>query len=97
MVDVLGYTPDEIVNHSAWDLFPEDELAAARKFHRKRVNTDKAAVLAYVRIRNREGNWVGCEVCMTVVYDVIVVCTSVYRRGLKSESKSLSFVDDTFR
>ncbi|USW54256.1 Putative PAS domain-containing protein [Septoria linicola] len=89
VVDVLGYTPDEIVNHSAWELFPEDELPAAQKFHRKRVNTDKAAVLAYVRVRNREGNWVGCEVCMTVVYDVIVVCTSVYRRGLKSEKRAL--------
>lgn len=29
---------------------------------------------------------------MTVVYDVIVVCTSVYRKGLKSESK-LSLCD----
>lgn len=89
VVDVLGYTPDEIVNHSAWELFPEDEIPDAQKFHRKRVNTDRAAVLAYVRVRNREGAWIGCEVCMTVVYDVIVVCTSVYRRGLKSEKRAL--------
>ncbi|KAF2217736.1 hypothetical protein CERZMDRAFT_55164 [Cercospora zeae-maydis SCOH1-5] len=89
VVDVLGYTPDELVNRSAWELFPEDEIPDAQKFHRKRVNTDRAAVLAYVRVRNREGAWVGCEVCMTVVYDVIVVCTSVYRRGLRSEKRAL--------
>lgn len=33
---------------------------------------------------------------MTVVYDVIVVCTSVYRKGLKSESK-LSLCDAVWK
>jgi PAS domain S-box-containing protein len=86
VVDILGYTPDEIVNRSAWDFFPEEELAAAQQFHRRRVSSDKAAVLAYIRVRDRQGQWVGCECCLTIVYDVMVVCTSIYRRGLKSES-----------
>ncbi|EME78998.1 uncharacterized protein MYCFIDRAFT_108105, partial [Pseudocercospora fijiensis CIRAD86] len=89
VVDILGFTPDEIVNRSAWDFFPEDELPAARKFHQKRVATDKAAVLAYIRVRNADGQWIGCECCFTIVYDVMVVCTSVYRRGLRSDKRAL--------
>lgn len=98
VVDILGYTPDEIVNRSAWEFFPQEELLAAQKFHQRRVASDKAAVLAYVRVRDSQGQWVGCECCLTIVYDVMVVCTSVYRRGIKSESEcSESFLLSSLR
>jgi PAS domain S-box-containing protein len=87
IVDILGYTPDEVVNVSAWEFFSEDELPYARKFHQKRVSTDKAAVLAYCRVKNKDGQWIGCECCFTIVYDVMVVCTSIYRRNMQSESE----------
>ncbi len=48
---------------------------------------DKAAVLAYCRVRHRDGGWVGCECCFTIVYDVMIVCTSIYRQGIASQSK----------
>ncbi len=87
IVDILGHTPDEVVNRSCWDFFHPDELPFAKAFHKRGVRLDKAAVLAYCQIRNREGRWVGCECCFTIVYDVMVVCTSIYRRGLSSHSK----------
>ncbi|KAK4548383.1 hypothetical protein LTR36_010254 [Oleoguttula mirabilis] len=89
VVDILGWTPDQIVNKSAWDYFPKEELPYAQKFHEERVSMDKAAVLAYCRVRSSDGGWVGCECCFTVVYDVMIVCTSVYRRGLASEKRAL--------
>lgn len=89
---MLGYTPDEIVNHSTWEFFPEEELPYARKIHRRGIAMDKAAVLSYCRVRNRLGEWVCCECCFTVVYDVMIVCTSVYRRGLESQSKTCHHV-----
>ena len=49
---------------------------------------DKAAVLAYCAIQNKDGQWVGCECCFTIVYDVMVVCTSIYKRSMQSESES---------
>ena len=49
---------------------------------------DKAAVLAYCRVRTKEGEWIGCECCFSVVYDVMIVCTSIYKRGWSSESES---------
>ena len=76
-----------MVNRSAWDFFLRDEVVEARKFHQKRVLADKAAVLAYCRIQDKTGQWVGCECCFTIVYDVMVVCTSIYSRGMRSHSE----------
>lgn len=50
---------------------------------------DKAAVLHYARLRARDGRWVSCECCFTVVHDVLVACTSIYLRGEKSERRAL--------
>ncbi|KAF1353856.1 hypothetical protein BDV97DRAFT_396661 [Delphinella strobiligena] len=88
IVDVLGYTPDEVVNHSTWEFFPDEELPYAQKVHKRGVTMDKAAVLAYCRVKDRQNNWVGCECCFTIVYDVMIVCTSVYRRGLESQKRA---------
>ena len=54
------------------------------------VFLDKAAVLHYARIRHRDGYWVSCECCFTVVHNVLVACTSVYLRTERSESRSCS-------
>lgn len=52
---------------------------------------DNAAVLAYCRVRGKDGYWVGCECCFTIVYDVMIVCTSIYSQGLNSLSKKWSY------
>lgn len=90
IVDILGHTPDEVVNRSVWQFFHPDELPLAKDQHSRGVRLDKAAVLSYCRLRNRQGDWVGCECCFSVVYDVMVCCTSIYREGMQSQSKSPS-------
>lgn len=75
------------MNRSAWDYFPAEEVPFAQKFHEKRVSMDKAAVLVYCRVRDRQGSWVGCECCFTICYDVMIVCTSIYKRGMASQSE----------
>lgn len=89
IVDILGHTPDEVVGKSCWDFFHPDEIPFAKDFHSRGVKLDKAAVLAYCQIRNREGDWVGCECCFSVVYDVMVCCTSIYRRGMTSQKRAV--------
>jgi hypothetical protein len=61
----------------------------ARYVHKRGVLLDKAAVLHYARIRSLDDRWVGCECCFTIVHDVLVACTSIYRQGEKSESEFL--------
>jgi PAS domain S-box-containing protein len=89
IVDILGHTPDEVVNRSVWQFFHPDEIPLAKAQHRRGVRLDKAAVLSYCRLKNRQGEWVGCECCFSVVYDVLVCCTSVYRQGLQSQKRAV--------
>jgi PAS domain S-box-containing protein len=89
IVDILGHTPDEVVNRSVWDFFHPEELPLAKAQHRRGVKLDKAAVLSYCRLKNRQGDWVGCECCFSIVYDVMVVCTSIYRHGMESQKRAV--------
>ena len=86
IVDILGYTPEEVVGRSIWDYFHPEEVPFAKDVHGRGVELDKAAVLNYCRIRNRDGFWVGCECVFTIVHDVLVASTSIYRRSMTSES-----------
>jgi len=87
IVDILGHTPDEVVNRSVWHFFHPEELPIAKAKYGRGVSLDKAAVLSYCRLKNRQGDWVGCECCFSIVYDVMVCCTSIYRHGMESQSK----------
>ncbi|KAF2663399.1 hypothetical protein BT63DRAFT_126233 [Microthyrium microscopicum] len=81
IVDVLGYTPDEVVNSSTWEFFKGAELDGAKKVHGRSLEMDKASVLTYCDIKNRNGDWIRCECCFSIVYNVMVACTSIYRQG----------------
>ncbi|QDS69353.1 hypothetical protein FKW77_004027 [Venturia effusa] len=89
IVDILGFTPDQVVDRPSWDFFHEAELPVAKQLHERGVNLDKAAVLAYCQLRNDQGQWVGCECCFTIVYNVMVVCVSVYHRGMRQSKRSI--------
>ncbi|KAK7981688.1 hypothetical protein PG988_003926 [Apiospora saccharicola] len=89
IADILGYQPHEILGKSCFDYFHPEEVPFARKIHNRGVLLDKAAVLHYLRVQTRDGQWMSCECCFTVVHDVLVACTSIYRRGEKSERRAI--------
>ena len=84
--DILGYHPNDVVGKSCWEYFHPDEIPFAQAIHGRSIQLDKAANLNYCRIKNKKGQWVACECVFTVVYDVLIGCTSVYRYGPKSQS-----------
>ncbi|KAL8734438.1 MAG: hypothetical protein Q9181_003195 [Wetmoreana brouardii] len=88
IVDILGYTPQEVVGRSCWEYFHPDEIPFARAIHGRGVQLDKAAVLNYCQIKNKDGRWVGCECVFTIVHNVIVACTSIFQRGLSSQKRA---------
>ncbi|KAI1322931.1 hypothetical protein F5Y16DRAFT_412987 [Xylariaceae sp. FL0255] len=89
IVDILGYHPHEIRGRSCFDYFHPEEIPFARSVHNRGVLLDKAAVLHYARIMSKDGRWISCECCFTIVHDVLVASTSVYRRGEKSERRAI--------
>lgn len=84
---MLKFQPHEVVGRSCFDYFHPDDIPDVKKEHTRGVNLDKAAMLNYTRIRDRNNNWVDCECVFTVVYDVLVACTSIYREGMKQSRK----------
>jgi PAS domain S-box-containing protein len=81
IVDVLGHTPDEVVNRTTWDFFNPTDISSAKQLHKRSITMDKASVLVYCDIRNRDGALIRCECCFSIVYNVMVACTSIYREG----------------
>ena len=86
--DILGYLPHEVREKSCWEYFHPDEIPFARAIHGRGIELDKAAVLNYCRIKHKDGSWVSCECVFTIVYDVLVASTSIYRRSLRSQRES---------
>lgn len=86
--EILGYKPHEVKGKSCWDYFHPDEIPFAKAIHGRGLDLDKAAALNYCRIKNKEGQWIGCECTFTVVYDVLVASTAIYKAGEKAQSKS---------
>jgi PAS fold len=82
--DILGYLPREILGKSCWDYFHPHEIPFARASHGRGIELDKAAALFYCKVKHKDNSWVTCECVFTVVYDVLVASTSIYRRGPKS-------------
>lgn len=92
-MDILGYRPAEVQGKSCFDYFHPDEVPFARSIHSRGILLDKAAVLHYCRVRARNGTWLSCECCFTVVHDTLVACTSIYQRGERSQSMYKSYED----
>ncbi|KAI1448171.1 hypothetical protein F5Y02DRAFT_336881 [Annulohypoxylon stygium] len=89
IADILGYQPQEVQGKSCFEFFHPEEVPFARSVHSRGVLLDKAAVLHYARIMSRDGQWTSCECCFTIVHDVLVACTSIYRRGERSERRAI--------
>ncbi|KIW66634.1 hypothetical protein PV04_05949 [Phialophora macrospora] len=87
--DILGYLPHEVTGRSCWEYFHPDEIPFARAIQGRGISLDKAAVMSYARIKHKDGRWVGCECSFTVVYDVLVATTAIYRRGPKARQRAL--------
>ena len=97
--DVLGYQPQDVINKSCFDYFHPEELPFARAKHGESIQFDNAAVLAYCRyvhlsylrltcrLKNKQNEWIKCECVFTVVYDVFIAATTLYKRDHKSDGK----------
>lgn len=84
--EILGYKAQEVKGKSCWEYFHPEELPFAKAIHGKGLDLQKAAALNYCRIKHKDGSWRACECVFTVVFDVLVASTAVYKCGPKAQS-----------
>lgn len=84
IIDVLGYQAHEVVGKPWFDLLHPHDKPYVLKSHSDGIAQDKAAVISYARILNSLGDFITCECVFTVVYNVLVACTSIYKQNARN-------------
>ncbi|KAL1705454.1 hypothetical protein EV121DRAFT_279590 [Schizophyllum commune] len=89
VTDLLGWEPRELVGRPSLELVHPDEFLRVRKLHYDTITEDKAAVLAYLRMRHKDPykGYVLCGIVLrrarTVVHNVLMGSVSFARPGPK--------------
>ncbi|KAI0042403.1 hypothetical protein FA95DRAFT_1610236 [Auriscalpium vulgare] len=84
--DLLGYEPHELVGKPSLDLVHPDEFPSVKLLHYDTIRQDKAAVLAYLRLKHKDPykGYVLCAISRTVAYNVLVGSVSFAAMGPKA-------------
>ncbi|TDL22159.1 hypothetical protein BD410DRAFT_723382, partial [Rickenella mellea] len=84
--DLLGFEPHEIIGKPSMDLVHPDEYGAIEKLHFDTIRQDKAAVIAYLRLRHKDPykGYILCAVSRTIVHNVTVGSVSFASPGAKA-------------
>jgi len=84
--DLLGFEAHEIIGRPALELVHPDEFPQIRQLHYSTIKQDKAAVLAYLRMRHKDPTkgYILCGVTRTVCQNVLVGSVSFASPGPKA-------------
>ncbi|KAI0032582.1 hypothetical protein K488DRAFT_49591, partial [Vararia minispora EC-137] len=84
--ELLGFEPKELVGTPSLDLVHPDEFPSVKKLHYDTISQDKAAVLAYLRLRHKDPyrGYILCAISRTVAYNVLVGSVSFASMGPKA-------------
>lgn len=74
--DCLGYTPEEIVNVSPYDLIVQDDVPSSQTAHTENLLNDMVATQATARYRHKDGSTVPILAIFSVCYEFMVACIS---------------------
>ncbi|KAF9955360.1 hypothetical protein BGZ72_003812 [Mortierella alpina] len=75
--DCLGYTSEEIVNLSPYDLIINDDLPSTKTTHAENILNDMVASQATIRYRHKDGSSVTVLCVFSVCYEFTVNCVTV--------------------
>ncbi|KAF8125185.1 hypothetical protein EV363DRAFT_1270219 [Boletus edulis] len=86
VTELLGYEPRDVIGHPAVELVHPEEFPAVRRLHYDTIRQDKAAVIAYLRLKHKDPfkGYILCAVSRTVVHNVIVGSISLAVPGPKA-------------
>ncbi|KAF9131083.1 hypothetical protein BGW39_002242 [Mortierella sp. 14UC] len=75
--DCLGYTPEEFLQTTTYELLHPDDIALASETHRENVLNDMVATQIVLRFRAKDGTYVANTSFFSLCYDFIVNCTTM--------------------
>ncbi|KAF9938397.1 hypothetical protein BGZ67_000239 [Mortierella alpina] len=78
--DCLGYTPEELVDTSPYDLLIKDDIRYTLSAHTENILNDMVATQITNRYRHKDGSAVPVLVIFSVCYKFIVACIVVLDR-----------------
>ncbi|KAF7422510.1 hypothetical protein PC9H_010666 [Pleurotus ostreatus] len=86
VTDLLGYEPADLRGTPSLQLVHPDEFPRVQKMHYQTIQEDKAAVIAYLRLRHKDPykGYVLCGISRTVVHNVLVGSVSFATPGAKA-------------
>ncbi|KAI9450425.1 hypothetical protein BJY52DRAFT_1125929 [Lactarius psammicola] len=81
--ELLGYEPNELIGTPSLDLVHPDEYRDVKSLHYTTISQDKAAVLAYLRLKHKDPykGYVLCAISRTVAWNVLVGSVSFASMG----------------
>ncbi|KAI0271781.1 hypothetical protein BGY98DRAFT_922816, partial [Russula aff. rugulosa BPL654] len=84
--ELLGYEPHELVGTPSFDLVHPDEFRDVKSLHYTTISQDKAAVLAYFRLKHKDPykGYILCAISRTVAWNVLVGSVSSAIMGPKA-------------
>ncbi|KAH9947444.1 hypothetical protein B0H21DRAFT_334167 [Amylocystis lapponica] len=84
--DLLGFEPHELIGTPSLDLVHPDEFPQVKAMHYSTITQDRAAVLAYLRMKHKEPckGYVLCAISRTVCQNVLVGSVSFASPGAKA-------------
>lgn len=75
--DCLGYTPEEFLQTTTYELLHPDDVAVASVTHREIVLNDMVATQIVLRFRAKDGTYVANTSFFSLCYDFIINCTTI--------------------
>ncbi|KAG0202169.1 hypothetical protein BGX28_005250 [Mortierella sp. GBA30] len=75
--DCLGYTPDDVLNTSPYDIVINEDVSPARTAHAENVLNDMVASQAILRYRHKDGTQVMALVVYSICYEFMVSCVTM--------------------
>ncbi|KAG0267582.1 hypothetical protein BGZ95_002816 [Linnemannia exigua] len=90
--DCLGYTPEEFLQTSTYEILHPDDYTRAMVAHRENVLNDMVATQVVVRFRAKDGTYVANTSFFSLCYDFIVNCTTI----VDPAAECLSVIEDHY-
>lgn len=67
--EIIGYTPEELINKSPWDFIHKDDLPKLQKYHNSSIKHLQTEIITY-RYRKKNGSYIWLESTFKAIFEI---------------------------